>query len=370
MNRTRYPGIYRRGSSYVAVVSFKKGDGRRAQKWVTASTLGAVKTKRDELVAQIRKGLRPSEGRQTLADFLTEWLEDEVRIERRSLTYKGYESLVRKHVIPAIGGRRLFEVDGDVLRTFYRTRTSSTARNCHAMLSAAFNYAVRERKLLVVNPCNTVKAPKYTRKKPRHLEESDIPRILNIARDTQDRLEGAIILGVAGGLRIAEASARDWGHVNWTTGELSVNGSYWGDTKSGEPRSLILSAPALERLRRFKMRQAEELLALGIRQDDSTPITCNAFGQRMTPKRMGEAFKAFCGRHGFNVTFHSLRHTNAIQMLTHGVDATTAAGRLGHARGSFTQDVYGDYVKSADKAAADKLADVLEAAEVIHGEGR
>jgi integrase len=359
MNRTRHPGIYRRGSSYVAVVSFKKGDGCRAQKWVTASTMGAVKTKRDELVAQIRKGLRPSEGRQTLADFLAEWLEDEVRIEKRSLTYKGYESLVRRHIVPAMGGRKLSEIDGDTLRSFYRTLTPSTARNCHAMLSTAFNYAVRERKLLVVNPCNTVKAPKYTRKKPRHLEGSDIPRILNTARDTADRLEGVIVLGVAGGLRIAEASARDWGHVNWATGELSVDDSYWGATKSGESRSLILPAPALERLKHFKMRQAEELLALGIRQGDSTPIACNAFGQRMTPKRMSEAFKVFRESHGFNITFHSLRHTNAIQMLTHGVDATTAAGRLGHSRGSFTQDVYGDYVKSADKAAAERLAEVL-----------
>jgi integrase len=356
MERTRYPGIYRRGASYVAVVSYKRGDGLRAQKWITAPTLGAVKAKRDELVGQMRKGLKPHRGQQTLTDFLGEWLE-EVRVTRRPLTHKNYGSLIKVHVVPAIGGTKLVEVDKEILKALYRTLSAATARNVHAMLSAAFTYAVQEQGSLSFNPCANVKSPTYKRKKPAHLDEPEIVRMLETARGT--RLEGVVVLGLDGGLRIAEASDITWGEINWTTGDLKVDSSYWGETKSGKERSLTLSASGLERLKRFRVRQAQELLALGIRQDDHTHVATNAFGQPMTVKRLSEAFKAFCEEHAFNVRWHGLRHSNAIAMLINGVDANTAAGRLGHANPAFTMAVYGDFVKSADRAAATKLDKVF-----------
>lgn len=39
MERTRYPGVFRRGSRYVAVVSFKDGEGRRRQQWLTRASI-------------------------------------------------------------------------------------------------------------------------------------------------------------------------------------------------------------------------------------------------------------------------------------------------------------------------------------------
>jgi integrase len=41
-------------------------------------------------------------------------------------------------------------------------------------------------------------------------------------------------------------------------------------------------------------------------------------------------FRNFCAEHGFDITFHALRHSCAIAMLSSGVDVKTAAGRLGH----------------------------------------
>ena len=68
---------------------------------------------------------------------------------------------------------------------------------------------------------------------------------------------------------------------------------------------------------------------------------------------------SFCEEHGFDVTFHSLRHTAAIMMLVSGVDPKTAAGRLGHATAAFTMDRYGHYLESGDKVAAEKMAALL-----------
>ena len=352
MERTRWPGIFKRGSRYVAVVSYTEG-GKRRQKWVSAPTAKAARDARDELAGQIRKGLRPHRAKQDVSTFLAEWLE-EVRATRRPLTYKNYASLVRVHVLPHLEGVRLAEVDRDVLRDLYRQLPPSTGRNVHAVLSSAFTYAVEEG-LLAFNPCATVKRPAYKYAETRHLDLAEARRMLEVARG--DRLEAAIILGLVGGLRIAEVCSLTWSDIDGT--RVTVRGSWWGETKSGKPRGLTLPDAQVADLRRARRQQAEYLLSLGIAQHDATPVVVNAWGRPMVPKRMGEAFAEFCHEHDFDVTFHGLRHSAAILMLSAGVDVRTVAGRLGHANAATTLGIYSHYVRSADEAAASKLEGLL-----------
>jgi integrase len=251
-------------------------------------------------------------------------------------------------------GVRLADVDRDVLRGLYRALPPSTARNVHAILSSAFTYAVEEG-LLAFNPCATVKAPAYKRAETRHLDLAEARRMLEVAQ--ADRLEAAIILGLVGGERIAEVCTHSWRDIDG--GRVTVRGSWWGETKSGKPRGYTLPDAQVADLRRARRQQAEYLLQLGIRQDESTPIVVNAWGKPMVPKRMGEAFSAFCAEHGFDVTFHGLRHSAAILMLSAGVDVRTVAGRLGHSNASITLNTYSHYVRSADEAAAAKLKGLL-----------
>lgn len=352
MERTRFPGVYKRGGRFVGVVSYTEG-GKRRQKWVSAPTATAARDARSELAGQVRKGLRPHRAKQDVGSFLGEWLE-EVRTTRRPLTHKNYESLVRCHVLPAIGDRRLADVDREVLRDLYRSLQPGTAKNVHTVLSSAFSYAVEEG-LLAFNPCRTVKTPVYKRAEAAHLDVSEARRMLGCSRD--HRLESAVILGLVGGLRIAEVCSLTWADIDGA--RVTVGGSWWGPTKSGKPRGFTLPDAQAADLRRARRQQAEYLLSLGIGQEDGTPVVVNAWGQPMVPKRLGEAFSAFCHEHGFDVTFHGLRHSAAILMLSAGVDVRTVAGRLGHANAATTLGIYSHYVRSADEAAAAKLEGIL-----------
>lgn len=273
---------------------------------------------------------------------------------RRPLTYKNYSSLVRVHVLPRMEGVRLADVDRGVLRDLYRALPPSTARNVHAILSSAFAYAGEEG-LLAFNPCATLKAPAYKHPEARHLDLSEARRMLETARG--DRLETAVILGLVGGLRIAEVCSLRWSDID--DARVTVRGSWWGETKSGKPRGLTLPDAQVADLRRARRQQAEHLLSLGIAQGNATPVVVNAWGQPMVPKRLGEAFAAFCAEHGFDVTFHGLRHSCAILMLSAGVDVRTVAGRLGHSNASITLSTYAHYVRSADEAAAEKMGEML-----------
>jgi integrase len=60
---------------------------------------------------------------------------------------------------------------------------------------------------------------------------------------------------------------------------------------------------------------------------------------------------------GVDATIKSLRHYNATQMLTGGIDLRTAAARLGHSGGGhITLKVYAHRTRSSDQRAAELLA--------------
>jgi integrase len=170
-------------------------------------------------------------------------------------------------------------------------------------------------------------------------------------------LEAAIVLGLVGGLRLAEVCSLVWSDIDG--GRVTIRRSYWGETKSGKPRGLTLPEAQAADLRRARRHQAERLLSLGIRQNNDTPVVLSPMGRPTTPNRLGEAFAAFCAEHRFDASFHSLRHSSAILALSAGVDVRTVAGRLGHSDPAFTLSVYAHYVRSADEAAAAKIGEML-----------
>lgn len=55
------------------------------------------------------------------------------------------------------------------------------------------------------------------------------------------------------------------------------------------------------------------------------------------------------------LSFHGLRHTAATMLINQGSPAKSVSGRLGHANIGTTYDIYGHYLRSADKEEADRL---------------
>ena len=291
----------------------------------------------------------------TLGEYLEgTWL-PYIESERRSQTAAGYRKMVTNYIGPAIGGLRLRDVDKDALRRLYASCPTDVLRSyCHRVLSSAFGYAVKDLHLIAANPCAAIRPPRNETPEAKHLDVDEAQRLLREVRGHD--LEGAVLLGLVGGLRVGEACAIRWRDVDLSTGSLIVAGSYWGPTKSGKPRGLTLPVFAVASLRRYRKDQAERLLAVGVRQDDDTYLVTDGLGDQMRPQRLSGAFQRFSEAHGFDLPrFHGLRHTAAVSMLSAGVDIKTAASRLGHANPGLLFSTYGHYVRSADQAAADHL---------------
>jgi integrase len=210
--------------------------------------------------------------------------------------------------------------------------------------------------LIAVNPCRSVSPPKSDRAETRHLDVDEARRLLEVVQG--HRLEAAVILGLVGGMRLAEVCALEWADVDFTTGKIAVTKSAWGATKNGKARTFTLPEPQLARIRRIRLEQAERLLLFGVRQSDRTTVTAKNDGMPLAHQTLAGAWSRFAAEHGFAVSFHGLRHSNAIALLTSGVDVKTAAARLGH-NPALLLRTYAHFVPSADREAADRLGAAL-----------
>ena len=114
-------------------------------------------------------------------DFLDYWLEYDIRKRvQSSNTYESYSSIVRNHINPAIGSKKLTEVNkGDVQR-LYKNRaeySKSIVRQVKTVMNVSFHYAVSH-KLISVSPTEGIDLPKTVKAKSYHTRNIDTAKTL------------------------------------------------------------------------------------------------------------------------------------------------------------------------------------------------
>ena len=93
-------------------------------------------------------------------------------------------------------------------------------------------------------------------------------------------------------------------------------------------------------------------LGLGKLEPDDL-LFANLEGRRFGPAQCHRTWGELAERIGMpEITFHSLRHTHASQLISEGVDIVTISKRLGHARPAVTLAIYAHMFTSDDSKAA------------------
>lgn len=101
------------GAAFVLTTA---GTHRRAR--VYALTRDDARKKLTKLIQQSDQGIPVASSTWTVAEYLNYWLSTIVLNERRPKTYQGYEGVVRLHLIPGIGKKRLAKLTGQDVRIF------------------------------------------------------------------------------------------------------------------------------------------------------------------------------------------------------------------------------------------------------------
>ena len=355
--------------------------GKRRRKWHSfAGTKREAQRECARLVTELQGGDYIDAAKETLATFVDRWL-DHMRSQVTPRTHERYVELARKNVVPLLGNVVLTKLRPEQISQAYAKALVSGRRNgagglsprtvhhMHRILRQALSQAVKWR-ALARNPADAVDPPKTERSKMRALDAHETAVLLAHFRPT--RMFIPILLGSLCGLRRGEVTALRWRAVDLATGQLAIvesteqtkAGTRAKETKSGRARRVALPSIALEELRRHRVRQAEELLRLGVRMSDDDHVYAQADGSPVQPNSLTHEFTRILALSTAlpRIRFHDLRHSHATQLLASGIHPKIAQERLGHSSVGITLDLYSHVLPGMQEDAAAKVDAALRAA--------
>lgn len=372
--RERSPG------KWAIILDVYDETGKRRRKWHSFS---GTKRKAEEecarLIAEMRGGTYVEPSRTTVAQYLETWL-DHVKTQVTPRTHERYCELVRKNIAPLIGALHLSKLRPVQISDAYAKALASGRRDgkgglapstvvyMHRLIKHALAQAVKWG-LISRNPADAVTPPKVERGTLTTYDMPQTAELLEVVRGT--RLHVPIMLAVMCGLRRGEIVALRWRNVDLDgmglaiveSAEQTKDGVRYKPPKSGKGRRVALSATVAEELRRHKLRQAEELLKLGIRQDESAFVYAQEDGSPIQPRSLTHAWMKAIGDSELpRIRFHDLRHAHATHLLASGVHPKVASERLGHSRVGVTLDLYSHVLPGMQEDAASRVDEALRLA--------
>jgi integrase len=238
----------------------------------------------------------------------------------------------------------------------------------HRLMKQSLGHAVRWQ-MIARNPADVVDPPKVERAAMNTYDMAQTAELLDVVRGT--RMLVPVVLGVLCGLRRGEIAALHWQHIDFAGGQLAVvesaeqtsTGVRYKQPKSGRARTVALSESVIEELRLHRIRQAEELLRIGIRQTEATFVCAREDGMPLQPRTLSHNWRRLAMAGGLpRIRFHDLRHAHATHLLASGVHPKVASERLGHSKVGITLDLYSHVLPGMQADAAARVDEALRAA--------
>lgn len=375
--------IEKRGkNSYSIVVSMGKdpNTGKYRYQWVSVKGTKKDAEKRlSELLHQLDNGTFIKPGKTTIAEFLERWLLDYAWPNLAPRTAEGYQSIIRQHLIPAIGKLPLTQVKPEHLQQYYSEKLASgrcdgkgalsptTVSHHHTCLHRALEIALKW-SLIVRNPADGVIPPRPQRSEMRTMNEDEVHTFLEFAKTTPYYALFYLILYT--GLRRSEILALRWCDIDLLMGEVSVTRSLHRlrdgsivirPTKTGRARRPVTLPPSASLVvRQHKEKRALECTMLGVSLSDEDFAFSHVDGTPLLPDTVSHAWTKTVKRAGLkHFRLHDGRHTHASILLKQNVHPKVVQERLGHASISTTLDLYSHVVPGLQEAAARRFDEAL-----------
>lgn len=308
-----------------------------------------------------------------LKEFLEYWLEYDIRQRVGSFnTYSVYSQIVKKHIIPYLGKKRLIELNrGDIQRLYKDRAEYSThiVRQVKTVLNISLRYATVH-KLIVINPAEGINLPKAVEPKPYHRRNIDtqktltmeqIQSLIDASRETPIHMQ--VLFNVLMGLRRQEINGLKYSDVDYINRTLSVErqlGKALNRTPNAvddEPmtkRELPLKSSSSKRVLPIPDYVFEAILEERKKYEknrsrkksqyqDLDYICCSAYGKPRSKDFHWKHYKNLLKSIGLpDIRWHDLRSTYCTLLLKSDFSPKVVSKLMGHAKELITVDVYGD----------------------------
>jgi integrase len=398
-----------KGNGSIRQVKNKKGEVVK-NSWQLIISLGYDPLDKQKRVQKCRsfRGNK-TQAHKALADFRRE-IEHGLKVDADKITFKEYaeqwqkareesgslasSSIVRDkcivgHLLRHLATVQLRDIEASMVRSLYIALArdglgQNTIAKAAVTLKQILKQAVND-DIILRNPCERVDAPRPPKQKNgTALDKAGVARLAEALRDAesndyplaqvgQQRLTtdmahvSAIRLALSAGLRRGEILGLSWGDVDFNNKVLHVQNNLCaitGELKSPKTensnRTVFLDPQMLLDLKRWQHQQAQYLLSIGIKQDDTTPVICANTGGRMDGDNLSRWWRAFQKRYGFEgLRLHDLRHTHATMLVSSGLNIKAVSSRLGHASVGITLDLYAHAQREDDERAAAIIGEIM-----------
>jgi integrase len=292
----------------------------------------------------------------TLGEWLPTWQAS--RVHLRPSTRALSESLLRNHVLPYFGDRRLgsvtpTEVQGFVAHLEEKGLAASTVRQCYLIAAGLFTSAL-DSDIIVRSPCRGINLPESSKTEMRFLTAEEVSDLADVI----DEPYRALVLTAAyAGCRFGELAGLRAHRLDLLRRTLTIAESL------SEVRGQVRLAPpktaAARRQLALPKFLAEELashLSGWPPGADGFVFTAPQGGPLLRRNfRRREWLPAVRRSVGEPLRFHDLRHTHAAMLIAQGEHPKVIQNRLGHSSIKVTLDTYGHLFDGLDEAAAERL---------------
>lgn len=185
--------------------------------------------------------------------------------------------------------------------------------------------------IITDNPCETIRSPKITKTLPNYLTEEEVNKLLNIPLRTafDYRNKAMLELLYATGIRVSELINLKLTNIDLTDDFIRVFG------KGSKERISPISDVAIKYLKIYITEYRNTLL----RKKDSEYVFINNFGNKISRQGFFKNLKQIAKNQGIKkeISPHTLRHSYATHLLSHGADLRIIQELLGHSDISTTQ---------------------------------
>jgi integrase len=315
----------------------------------------------------------------TVGEYLERWLQDYCEASVTARTLHRYRQIVKLHLIPLLGNRKLSELaplDIEAAKRYWLREGSKrtpgrglhprTVKHHLVVLHDALAQAVRWR-LIAVNPCDAVAPVKVPRTQPTALDAQEAALLIELLQGHE--FERIFRLALGAGMRPGEYTALRWEDIDWKEKRLTVHQGIWqvsradvrvvGVKSHRSERGISLVEEEVELLRRQRREQATVRLKAE-RWEDWGLVFTDDRGRPLDQYRLRRSFSSLLKAAGLpKVNLYSLRRTMASIMHALGVPAKVIAARMGHADTGVLFRHYIREFESQDREAAEAMAVAL-----------
>jgi integrase len=274
-------------------------------------------------------------------------------------TWLNHEGIVRLHLKPTIGSKRLAHLTPKDVHRLHKSKLADglspgRVRRIHVTLSRALKDAVRWRDV-DRNVASEVTPPKEYRREIRVLTPQQVKQLLDAAHG--DRLEAAYVLPATCGLRQGECLSLRFEDIDFARRTLEIRRTVWRNhvypPKTPRSRRTIkLPQIALDALKRHA-RNNDGAKGWLFPTKHGNPVDAHNFIHRPWKRMLRKAGLPETTR------YHDLRHGAASLLLSQNVPVPVVSNYLGHADPSITLRVYAHMIEGMDEIAATVMDAVL-----------